>query len=130
MGIGFASCQRCGSELTPLLIPPLLRKPITDNGIIRSVWGLAGQRLAAADNVVIVGFSAAPTDFYAAWLLRSSLGKLRRPNIYVVNPGNEAGVDASFQERMRDILPPGFNTDFHFFSDIYAVVARMRVGAS
>ncbi len=126
MGIGLASCQRCGSELTPLLIPPLLRKPITENPMIRSVWGLAVQRLTAADKVVIIGFSAAPTDFYAAWLVRSALGVRKDVEIYVVNPGNGAGGDVDFQARMRDILPHGFNSDFRLFSEIERILEKTR----
>lgn len=35
MGIGSPECLSCGSEMLPLLIPPLLHKPISDHGIIR-----------------------------------------------------------------------------------------------
>jgi hypothetical protein len=41
MGIGVPNCPSCGSERLPVLVPPLLHKPIADNGIIRSVWGLS-----------------------------------------------------------------------------------------
>jgi hypothetical protein len=41
-------CTRCGAELIPLLIPPLVRKPVNENWIIRGVWGLARHCLETA----------------------------------------------------------------------------------
>lgn len=91
---GVVTCERCRTEMNPLLIPPLLRKPVTENWIVRAVWGQAIHRLREASKAVIIGFSAPPTDFYAAWLFRSMLGT--RPTdeveIFVVNPQNDASV--------------------------------------
>jgi hypothetical protein len=124
MGIGNAYCSRCGNEMLPLLIPPLLHKPIADNWIIRSVWGLARQRLKVASKAVVIGFSAAPTDFYAGWLLRSTLGIRKDVKIYVVNPANDEGAPdyADFKRRMDEIFPTGYNSAFRYFSDIQAVL--------
>lgn len=121
------SCTRCGSAMLPLLIPPLLRKPITEDSIIRSIWGLARQKLQTAVNVVVIGFSAAPTDFYAAWLLRSTLDR-EDVRVIVVNPTNEEGTAGhdEFVSRMQKIFPRGYNDQFHRFEEIPAIRDVMR----
>jgi hypothetical protein len=118
------SCSRCGSEMIPLLIPPLLKKPISENWITRAVWGLARQTLATASKVVVVGFAAAETDFYARWLLRSAVGMRSDVEVFVVDPKND---EAGFHQRMNRIFPRGWIGRFHTFSeidDILNVVGR------
>jgi hypothetical protein len=120
MGIGVADCLSCGSEMLPLLIPPLLHKPISDNGTIRAIWGLARQRLEVASKLVLVGFSAAPTDFYAAWLVRSTVGVRNDVEVFVVNPDNDPQAlgNAEFNRRMGELFPRGFDARFRNFSQI------------
>lgn len=112
------SCSRCGSDTEPLIIPPLLRKPIADDWIVRCIWGLARKKLRDADVLVMIGFSAPPTDFYAAWLLHSTAG-LRGIPVYLVNPENDK---PDFRARMQRIFPRGFNTDFKQMSQIENVI--------
>ena len=128
IGIGGRACERCGSEMLPLIIPPLLNKPITNNSIIRSVWGLAKQRLEEASHTVIVGFSAARTDFYAAWLLRSTVGVNQSVKTFVVNPANDPEHPEynSFDSRMKEIFPHGYNSEFRRVLDIEAIIDRIR----
>lgn len=130
MGIHFSdeSCQRCGSATSPLLIPPLLRKPIVENWIIRSMWGIARRRLAAAQKVVLIGFSAAPTDFYSAWLLRSTVGCRREARVFVVNPENaeDHPNHRDFQERMDSIFSYGYDSKFTSFSQIDEIIESLR----
>jgi len=120
-------CKRCGSDTIPLLIPPLLHKPVLDNWIFRSIWGLAHKRLEEASTVVVVGFSAAPTDFYAAWLLRSSVGLRKEANVFVVNPSNIAGTEehSGFANRMGRIFPHGYNSDFYAISQLDEIMRRV-----
>ena len=127
MGIGSSECRSCGSDMLPLLIPPLLHKPITDQGVIRSIWGLARQRLENASKLVVIGFSAAPTDFYAGWLLRSTVGVHDGVEVFVVNPSNDpaAAGHAEFKQRMDEIFPRGYNSDFQQFSQIADILAAV-----
>lgn len=67
--VGEESCNYCGGSTIPLIVPPLLHKPILEDSLIRAIWGLARQKLSDAATVVLIGFSAQPTDFYASWLL-------------------------------------------------------------
>jgi hypothetical protein len=110
--------------MIPLIVPPLLNKPITSNPIIRSVWGLARERLSVASKAVVIGFSAANTDFYAGWLLRSSIGRLGPADIFVVNSSNMRGDPSgeAFRTRMQEVFPNGYNSQFTSFSEIAAVV--------
>jgi hypothetical protein len=126
---GVMTCERCGTDMNPLLIPPLLRKPVNENWIIRAVWGHARQRLQQASKAVIVGFSAPPTDFYAAWLFRSTLGIKTKEEleVFVVNPQNEPGHEQhkDFSTRMATIFPHGYNSEFLAFSQIESILERL-----
>jgi hypothetical protein len=122
------TCPSCGSETLPLLIPPLLRKPVGENWIFRSVWGLARYRLEMADAVVIVGYSAPPSDFYAKWLFQSTVGVKKEVRVYVVNPANAVDNQnhVAFERRMTAIFPNGYNSEFHSYEQIEAVIAHAR----
>lgn len=111
MGAHWANetCTRCGSMTEPLIIPPLLRKPIAENWIVRSTWGLAHKKLLAAHVAVIIGFSFPPTDFAAQWLLHSTLGLQSSVSVFVVNPDNG---NQSFRKKMASLFPRHVNLDF------------------
>jgi NAD-dependent SIR2 family protein deacetylase len=112
------ACNRCGSTTEPLIIPPLFRKPIADNWIVRSTWGLAHRKLLEAKVAVVVGFSFPPTDFFAHWLLHSTVGLREDVKVFVVNPANG---NTEFRARMTQIFPRGFNSDFQYVSQIKEV---------
>lgn len=114
-----SSCTRCGAQLIPLLVPPLVRKPVNENWIIRGVWGLAKHALETASTVVLVGFSVAETDFYARWLLRSSVGARNHVKVFVVDPMNG---DRRFRERMNSIFLRGWSRKFSEFSEISKIL--------
>lgn len=129
MGIGEVICQACGSEMNPLLIPPLLRKPIHNAPTIRSIWGIAKRRLKVADNVVVIGFSLPPTDFYANWLLRSVQASPHlQPRVFVVNPMNDPDhpEHGQFSRRMGSVFPAGYNSDFTTFAQIGDILERLK----
>jgi NAD-dependent SIR2 family protein deacetylase len=125
---GVPRCRRCGSPMTPFIVAPVLKKPVTENSILRTVWGHAIQRLRMATTVIVVGFSAAPSDFYARWLLRSTVGIRddRDVNIFVVNPANDPKCDQheEFQRRMAAIFPLGYNEDYRTFSQIRNILVH------
>jgi len=119
-------CRQCGSDMNPIIVPPVLRKSIAEDPVIRSAWGLARGILREASRVVVVGFSAAPTDFYAAWLLRSTVGA-RGVLINVINPSNpEAGCarddSNDFTQRMKSIFPNDYDFSLRYFSQIDSVL--------
>jgi hypothetical protein len=118
------TCWQCASVMSPVIIPPLLRKPITEDPIILSAWGLARERLLDASKVVVVGFSAAPTDFYTSWLLRSTVGVRQNVDVEVINPcnGQTHPDHAEFKRRMDSIFLRGYGSGFHNFSQIGSIL--------
>jgi hypothetical protein len=116
-------CMRCGSSTEPLIIPPLLQKPIADNWIVRSAWGLARKKLHQADVVVVVGFSAPPTDFYASWLLRSTVGLREEIPVLIVNRDNGK---PEFDAKMKSIFPNASIRTFQSVSEINAVLTAAK----
>jgi hypothetical protein len=131
-GSGTVICNQCGAEMNVLLVPPILKKPVIEKGVIRAVWGQARHRLQMADKIVIVGFSAAPTDFYASWLLRSTIGTkpAHAAEILVVNPQNstEHPGNEDFRMRMASIFPRGYNSEYQTFSQIDSILERVGRG--
>jgi hypothetical protein len=115
-----ATCPHCGSDMNPVIIPPLLRKPIMDDPMIRSAWGLAKRLLIDASRVIVIGLSAAPTDFYASWLLRSTVGTRKNVEIEVVNPSNKDDREGhrEFSRRMNSIFLRGYGNQLHEFSQL------------
>jgi hypothetical protein len=122
------SCRRCGSETVSLLIPPLLRKPVADNWIFRSAWGLARYRLGLADAIVIVGYSAPASDFYSKWLLQSTVGVRGDCHVYVINPANSKDHPdyEDFGSRMSAVFPYGYDREFVRYEQIEKVTAKAR----
>lgn len=127
MGIGPVICEMCGSEMNPLLIAPLLRKPIKEDAVFRSIWGVARRKLESATTVVVIGYSLPPTDFHSAWLLRSVHRSNPNAQVFVVNPLNnrDHAEHAQFRERMQSVFPRGYNSDFTTFSQIQQIVERI-----
>lgn len=113
-------CSFCGSATAPLIVPPLVRKPIADDATIRSIWGLARNKLQFAERIVLIGFSAAPTDFFVTWLLHSSVLDKPGTDVIVVNPLNdpEAPGHKDFTDRMKKLFPYRLNTKFREFSEL------------
>ena len=126
---GTVICNQCGTEMNLLLVPPILNKPLSERGVIRAVWGQARYKLEQARQAVIIGFSASPTDFYAAWLLRSTLGikPKHQTEIFVVNPVNRPDHPQhdDFRKRMAAIFPRGYNSEFQTFSQIDSILERV-----
>lgn len=123
MGIGERRCSVCDGELAPLLIPPLVDKPIVENPAIRASWGLARKRLTQASTVVVIGYSAPPTDFRSKWLLRSTVGARKDVQVIVVDPAN--GKD-EFKARLETVFPLGYDDNFKHFCEIEDIFHRIR----
>jgi NAD-dependent SIR2 family protein deacetylase len=136
LGIHYGeSCRYCGSEVVPVIIPPLLRKPIATDPLIRTVWGQAREKLAAQDldAVIVIGFSFAPTDFYVSWLLRTTVGIRPEVEVYIINPANDP-KRPEHQEHKKRILSvftsqsgtENLNCEFRSFSEIGNLIDRLK----
>jgi hypothetical protein len=126
---GDLRCARCAGEMVPFIVPPILKKPVTENTVLRTVWGHAMQKLKDATTVVVVGFSAAPSDFYARWLLRSSVGTRQKSEleVYVVNPANDPDCERhqDFVQRMAILFPQGYHSNYRTFSEIGDILSAI-----
>lgn len=124
----WATCANCGAKTSPLIVPPIARKRITEDPVIRNVWGLARRKLQFAKKLVVIGFSFAPGDFFAEWLLRSSTTHLNLESIFVVDPSNNPTSEyhGAFRDRLNQIFPRDFNSKFCHFSQIEEVIARLQ----
>jgi hypothetical protein len=121
--------------MNPIIVPPVLHKAITEDPVIRSAWGLAWRKLKEASRVVVIGFSAAPADFYTSWLLRSAVGMRERVRIDVINPSNpEAGCardeKSDFTLRMRSIFLRDYDFSLRYFSQIESVLGATQPTSS
>lgn len=87
-------CGACARPLTGVIIAPTLRKLFESYPKLATLWLVAAHQLAAADRLVVIGFSFAVADFYVDWLFRSALevnrreGKLKK--IIIASPEKEA----------------------------------------
>jgi len=118
-------CANCGEKMFALIVPPIAHKRITQDNVIRHIWGLARTKLRFAKKLVLIGYSLPRSDFYSEWLLRSSTTHLSRDTILVVNPSNDpdAAEHSNFASRMRELFPRGFNSDLRTFAEIDKIIA-------
>ena len=80
----------------------------------------------------MIGFSAAPTDFYSAWLLKSTVGTRADVEVIVINPSNKNADKNHFEftRRMESIFLRGYRSDLHEFSQIEAAIGGGAVRES
>ena len=127
LGVDF-KCDRCESPLDAILIPPLLNKPIMREKVFRVIWGNAYSTISRAKNIVVIGFSFPPTDFYAAWLFRAALQRNEEAKIWMVNPSNKAShpLHDSFRERMESIFVNGYNDKYYMFDQLEEILDHLE----
>lgn len=84
------------SDLDPYLnkgaffIPPVLDKSImTKESVLRLIWSLAFKKLSEANTVVFMGYSLPVTDIAVRFLFRESLNRKNKPEVIVVNIGDD-----------------------------------------
>jgi hypothetical protein len=65
-------CGVCGSDLQIAIVPPTMNKSFDRWPKLGLVWRLAREELTAATEVVFIGVSFAPSDYYLRWLIKSS----------------------------------------------------------
>jgi len=65
-------CQSCGSRIEWLIVPPTMNKIFGEYPKLGTVWSIAWQELAEATEVIFIGVSFAPSDYYLRWLIKSS----------------------------------------------------------
>lgn len=82
-------CPNCGSnKINPFIVPPVSDKMIHKNSFLKNQWLIAREKLLDVKELVFIGYSFPPTDFYTEWLFRQIHLMEETPdiNIIVVNP--------------------------------------------
>jgi hypothetical protein len=99
IGSSIANKQHCGKPLPgpPVLVPPTWNKTEYHQTIGR-VWRRAAAELAAATNVVVVGYSLPETDSFFRYLFAlGSEGRTRIRRFWVLNPDPDGTVRQRFE---------------------------------
>jgi hypothetical protein len=101
--------------MNPIIVAPLLRKPIVEDAAIRSAWGLAPMKFESASRVVAIGFSAARLRTFTPLGSCDQLSETREGvEVVVMNPSN--GENSSdyeeFKKRMNSIFLRGNSAPF------------------
>ena len=91
-------CTRCGSLLSPVLIPPSLRKDIKNYGLT-NLWDKAEDALAMTDNITVIGYSFPDADLEAKWLFKKAVAKGgRKPHLTIIDPS------VNIRQRIKDFF--------------------------
>lgn len=84
----------------PLIIPPVRNKRYDDFGeLFGHLWQSAEQKLAEADEIVVIGYSFPPTDTQSDTLFRHAFSKRSSmPKMVVVDPAPDRIIDKLSRE--------------------------------
>jgi hypothetical protein len=94
----------------PVIVPPTWSKA-EHHRRLASVWRLAADRMAEAENIVVVGYSLPPTDEFFRYLFAlgtMSATRLRRVAVFDANPSD------AMNERYLKLVGPMAATRFSF----------------
>jgi len=86
------------------IIPPEWHKGY-DKGFFAHLWRKAGDAIATAKDIILIGYSFPMTDLHSTSLFRTSLKKTALKSLVIVNPDREA------RKRSRAILQRGLAKD-------------------
>jgi len=74
-----------GSDVSPLIIPPLPAKPIAEIKLFRYLWTRAFEYLHEAREIVVIGYSLPPADTMAAAMF-GSFTSSKLNHVSIVDP--------------------------------------------
>ena len=130
-----AACSESKPKFTrvvaePLILPPVFNK--MDNATpLAKTWQLALQRLNAAKNIAIVGYSLPRTDTYMQYFLKAGIGPDRDLNrVYVFDPVlfREGQAREAMIQRYRDCFAQHMQKNIVFDPPGSETVATHREG--
>jgi len=79
-------CASCGSKLEVVIVPPVMQKAFEKWPKLALIWTIARKKLSEADEIVIIGVSFSPSDYYLRWLFKSAIASRKnKPIIEVVD---------------------------------------------
>jgi len=109
LGTNIDRKQHCLDPLLtpPVLVPPTWNKTEYHQGLSQ-VWAKAAEELAAAETIIIIGYSLPETDSFFRYLFAlGTEGATRIKRFLVINPDNEYKNEGKVEERFRSIIGRG-----------------------
>lgn len=109
-------CPNCDSnKVEPFIVPPVSDKMIHKNTLLRNQWLIAREQLLNTNELVFIGYSFPPTDFYTEWLFRQIYFIAERPElkVTVVNPEygkRNSSVTKRYKSIFRNVEIEGYKT--------------------
>jgi len=83
------SCDVCGSEMIPIIIPPTFFK-VMSNFHLQQIWRKAESALTQAETIFFCGYSFPDADIHIKYLLkRVEVNRGSTPEVFIIN--NHAG---------------------------------------
>jgi hypothetical protein len=102
-------------EAEPFIVPPILVKSsLVEQPILRRIWSFAYRKLAQAEQVIFIGYSLPLTDIAAGFLFRETLARRPRPDVLVVNHGEDDEVRSKVRGTYRVACPWLTDDQFNF----------------
>lgn len=92
------TCPKPDDSTSPLIIPPIPNKPITQASIFAHLWTTAYEYIHEAKELVIVGYSCPPTDTLARTMF-THFNAANLEKIVIVDP------NAAALARYREMIP-------------------------
>jgi NAD-dependent SIR2 family protein deacetylase len=85
-------CPSCSTQLRPHIVPPTWAKPLDDD-TLRQAWARAFNQLAAAEALVVIGYSLPDADPKVRELLHVGLSSAKLRQAMVVVGGDKSAAD-------------------------------------
>ena len=106
------TCKECGeSKLKPLIIPPVSNKMIHKNSFLKNQWLIARQKLLDINELIFIGYSFPPTDYFTEWLFRQIYFIEKRNNIKITIVNPEYGKRGSIVTKRYNTIFRGFEIE-------------------
>lgn len=96
----------------PFIVPPILAKTsLVEQSILRLVWDHAYRALAAAEEIIFIGYSMPITDIAAGFLFTEPLVSTQ-PSILVINLCDNSVKQSELESRYKRSLPKSLDIQF------------------
>lgn len=84
-------CPVCGTGIVPVIIPPGLGKSFEKYPKMGILWNIAFREIEAADELIFIGMSLPPSDYFLRWLLREATNSnQKKRRVTIANNSAEA----------------------------------------
>jgi hypothetical protein len=103
------TCPDCGNgNMKVLIVPPVSDKMIYKNSFLKNQWLIAREKLLDISEIIFIGYSFPPTDYYSDWLFRQIYFIEKRPELIITIVNPEYGKKGSIVTKRYNNLFKGF----------------------